>query len=355
MFNIHRLELARARRRYTAKILAERAKIAPVTLSRIVNGQQIPDEETIDKLVSALGFPRAFFFKDDIDRIDVSSASFRSLKAMTARERDAALSAGSFAYELTDWVKARFNLPAADLLDLSYERNPESAARLLRQHWAIGEKPIGNVVKLLETKGVRVFSLAENTRNVDAFSCWRDDEPYIFLNTFTTPERSRFDAAHELGHLILHKHGGPRQGRSTESEAHAFAGHFLMPRDDMLAMIPFVTGVAQLLKAKKRWGVSVSALAYHLHRLGLISDWHHRTLCIQINKQFGRSEPDSLSPERSGVWQMVLRELWKDRMARNHIADDLAIPEDELENLIFGLTGETGPPENFEKPHLKSV
>src|SRR5574338_1062466 len=101
MFNIHRLELARSRRRYTAKILAERANIAPVTLSRIVNGQQIPDEETVDKLVSALGFPHAFFFKDDIDRIDVSSASFRSLKAMTARERDAALSAGSLAYELT--------------------------------------------------------------------------------------------------------------------------------------------------------------------------------------------------------------------------------------------------------------
>jgi Zn-dependent peptidase ImmA (M78 family) len=156
-------------------------------------------------------------------------------------------------------------------------------------------------------------------------------------------------------HLILHKHGGPRQGRSAELEAHAFAGHFLMPRDDILATIPFITGVAQLVKAKKRWGVSVPALAYHLHRLGLVSDWHHRTLCIQINKQFGRSEPDSLSPERSGVWQMVLRELWKDKMARNHIARDLAIPEDELENLIFGLTGEIGPPENPEKPHLQSV
>lgn len=52
---------------------------------------------------------------------------------------------------------------------------------------------------------------------------------------------------------------------------------------------------------------------------------------------------------------MVLRELWKDKMARNHIARDLAIPEDELENLIFGLTGEIGPPENPEKPHLQSV
>lgn len=115
----------------------------------------------------------------------------------------------------------------ADLLDLSHDNNPAAAARTIRQYWAIGERPIGNMVKLLETKGVRVFSLAENTRNVDAFSCWRNDEPYIFLNTFKSTERSRFDAAHELGHLVLHKHGGARQGRSAEHEAHLFCGLIL--------------------------------------------------------------------------------------------------------------------------------
>jgi transcriptional regulator with XRE-family HTH domain len=61
MFNITRLELARKRRRYTARALAERANIAPVTLSRIVNGQQIADEMTIEKLVDALQFQRSFF------------------------------------------------------------------------------------------------------------------------------------------------------------------------------------------------------------------------------------------------------------------------------------------------------
>ncbi|MEJ2626499.1 MAG: XRE family transcriptional regulator, partial [Pseudolabrys sp.] len=182
MFNIQRLELARKRRRYTAKILAEKAKIAPVTLSRIVNGLQDPDPDTIEKLILALEYPRDFFFRDDIDPIDASTASFRSLKAMTARERDAALSAGELAYEMADWVRGKFNLPEADILDLSAENDPAAAARTIRQKWAIGERPIGHMVKLLESKGVRVFSLAENTKNVDAFSCWRGNEPYIFLN-----------------------------------------------------------------------------------------------------------------------------------------------------------------------------
>jgi Zn-dependent peptidase ImmA (M78 family) len=356
MFNINRLELARKRRRYTARILAERAGVAPVTLSRVVNRQQVADEATIEKLIRALDFPKPFFFKDDIDPIDASSASFRSLSAMTARERDAALSAGELAYEMADWVKARFNLPAAEILDLSHERDPAGAARTMRQYWNIGEKPIGNLIKLLETKGVRVFSLAENTKNVDAFSCWRNNEPYIFLNTFKTTEHSRFDAAHELGHLVLHRHGGPRQGRAAELEAHAFASSFLMPRDDVLATIPFVTTLKQVVKAKKRWGVSVSALAHRLHKLRVLTDWHYRTFCIQINRTYGDTEPESLPAERSSVWQMVLTDLWKEGVARHHIAAELSIPDSEMENLLFGLMGDVGPPERQKgKTVLKTI
>jgi Zn-dependent peptidase ImmA (M78 family) len=356
MFNIRRLELARKRRRYTAKILAEKAQIAPVTLSRVVNGLQAPDDETVDKLIKALRYPRDFFFRDDIDPIDASTASFRSLKAITARERDAALAAGELAYEMADWVRAQFNLPTADLLDLGHEHDPAAAARTLRQRWAIGERPIGNMVKLLETKGVRVFSLAENTKNVDAFSCWRNSEPYVFLNTFKSTERSRFDAAHELGHLVLHKHGGAKQGRSVEHEAHLFAASFLMPRDDVLATIPFVTSLDQIVRTKARWGVSVAALAYRLHKLNSLTDWQYRTYCIQVNRKYGVDEPNGLLPERSIVWQTILTELWKEGVTKSHIAARLSIPSDEMENLLFGLTGDVKPPDRAQgRPVLRTA
>jgi Zn-dependent peptidase ImmA (M78 family) len=226
---------------------------------------------------------------------------------------------------------------------------------MLRQRWGIGERPIAHMIKLLESKGVRVFSLAENTRNVDAFSCWRNGEPYIFLNTFKTTERSRFDAAHELGHLVLHKHGGPQQ-RSAETEAHVFASCFLMPTDDLVAHVPFATDLNRLIRAKARWGVSLSAIAYGLHKLGRISDWNYRMFCIQINRNYGSGEPNGLPPERSSIWQMVLTELWKDGITRNDIATDLHIPAEEVENLLFGLTGEVRPPErSIGKPNLRAV
>lgn len=356
MLNPERLELARKRRRLPVTILAARAGISNVSLSRIIHGVHAAEDDTVDALARALDYPIEFLIGADVDPIDPSAVSFRSLKAMTARERDAAVAAGSLAYLVTDWINAEYNLPEVELLDLSQERDPVMAARTLRNHWAMGEKPVGHMIKLLESKGVRVFSLAENTKNVDAFSCWRGSEPFVFLNTYKTTERSRFDAAHELGHLVLHKHGGAQQGKSAEVEANAFASAFLMPEADVVASLPYVSRVADLVKVKKRWGVSTMALAYRLHRLEIITDWQYRMFCININRTYGHDEPESLNPERSSIWNMILTDLWKRGMTRHHIAAALHIPEDEMENLLFGLAGGSQPSERPQgRPKLRAV
>jgi Zn-dependent peptidase ImmA (M78 family) len=312
--------------------------MSPVTVTRLEKANNEPEPETVDAIVRALKFPREFFYGDDIDELSKYAASFRSLTAMTAREREAALAAGQLAYLLSDYVAARFNLPDPNLLDLSYERDPAAAARTLRQAWGLGEQPIGSMIKMFESKGVRVFSLAENTKNVDAFSCWRNSIPYVFLNTFKSTEHSRFDAAHELAHLTLHKHGGPHQGRDSETEAHQFASAFLMPASDVSSRIHYVKSLDQLVAFKKRWGVSVAALAYRLHKLDILTDWQYRTFCIQINERGYRTdEPNGLPREESVAWKKILTELWSDRISKNHIAADLHLPTDEIENLVFGL------------------
>src|SRR4029077_3081434 len=119
-------------------------------------------------------------------------------------------------------------------------------------------------------KGVRVFSLSLDAAEVDAFSMWRQRTPFVFLNTKKSAEHSRFDAAHELGHLVLHRHGSP-QGREAEREANAFASAFLMPRATVLANMPRLATVDRLIKLKKYWAVSVAALAYRLHAVGVLS------------------------------------------------------------------------------------
>ena len=357
MFNPKRLSLARKRRRLSSKGFAELIGMSPVTVTRLEKANNEPEPETVDLIARKLGFPREFFFGGDIDDLGKDTASFRSLTSMTARERDAALASGSLAYLLSDYVAGKFNLPEPKLIDLSHERDSAAAARSLRQVWALGEQPISSMIKLLESKGVRVFSLAENTKSVDAFSCWRNDTPYIFLNTFKSAERSRLDAAHELGHLILHKHGGPRQGRHAEIEANNFASSFLMPKADVTSRLPFVARLDDLIVAKRRWGVSTAALAYRLHKLRILSDWQYRMFCIQINQRgFNTQEPNSLPREESVVWKKVFTDLWADRISKRQVASDLHLPPDELENLVFGLTGSIAPPERAKGgPSLKAI
>ncbi len=344
-FSAHRLIIARQRRKLSGKELADRAGLTPVTVSKAENGHQV-ETATAEKFARALEYPLDFFYLDAPEVIEADTVSFRSLKKMSAAERDASLAAGALGVELYEWIDTRFDLPNTDLIDLNKERSrPESAARLLRQHWGLGDRPIGNVLKLLESKGVRVLSLSENTRNVDAYSFWRSDRAYIFLNQEKTAERSIFDSAHELGHLVLHHHAGARNDKGAEYQADQFASAFLMPEHDIKNELPSVVSPQQIIRAKKRWKVSAMALAYRLHGLKLLSDWSYRAFCIELGK-FGyrNGEPGGVDRETSIVLAKVLAALWTKRLTKAEIARDLAVPLDEIETLIFRLAGPTPSP-----------
>lgn len=339
-FNGERLRIARQRSGLSGVGLAQKADLTPVTISKAENGHQI-DDLTVSKLAIALAYPTEFFFLDDPNVIDADTVSFRSLKKMTAAERDASLAAGSLGVSLYDWIEARFELPEPDLIDLSKERErPELAARLLRQHWGLGDRPIGNVMKLLEARGIRVLSLSENTKNVDAYSFWLGSRPFMFLNQEKTAERSIFDSIHELGHLVMHHHAGAQNDRGAEQQADRFASAFLMPEADVKNELSYIGSLNYILRAKKRWKVSAMALAYRLHMLGLISDWTYRSFCIDLGKLGYRSgEPDGVERETSTVLAKVLAALWTKRLTKNEIAHELHVPISEIENLIFGLAG----------------
>lgn len=335
MLNPERVELVRLRLGLTKIEFADALGIDRKTFQRFEAGMHNLSGKCAEKLTEISGYPLEFFSKGGVDYPNASAVSFRSLRSLTAVTRNAAVAAGVLAFELDDWIGKRFDLPKHSLPRLN-NHAPADAALALRASWGIGVRPIGNMINMLESHGVRVFSLSEETRHLDAYSFWRNDTPYVFLNTMKTPEHSRFDAAHELGHLMLHQHGGPTH-RSAEDEANAFASVFLMPPADLRAHLPFVRGLADLLEGKKRWRVSAAALIYALHKQGVISDWHYRGYCIELNR-FGRAnEPNGIEPETSQVWQKILTDLWRQGITLGHVGRDLKIPERELSNLLFGI------------------
>jgi len=337
-FNPSRLTVARKRKGLTKIEFATRTGIPLRSFKAYELGEYPPPEDLLPKFVSVSGFPLEFFFGHTLEEPREETASFRSMARMKSYQRDMALSQGALALHLNEWLEERFELPSADVPTLRHETAPEAAAEAVRHHWGIGELPVSNIIHLLESKGVRIFSLAVDALEVDAFSLWKEGTPFIFLNTVKTAERSRHDAAHELGHLVMHRHGGPI-GRQAEEQANAFASAFLMPRSSILANVPRFVNLATLVKLKKIWQVSVAALAYRLHALGILTDWQYRMLYIQISRnKFRRQEPNPIPRETSLVLPKIFAALRQDGFSRSNVAKELCIPPSELEALMFGLT-----------------
>ncbi len=362
MFNNTRFALARKRRGLTKRALAKKVGVTDRSITAYESGHTVPESQTIEKIAGALRFPVEFFFADDVEELPVGAASFRALTKMTAAQRDIALSAGVVALLLNQWIENKFDLPSPDFPedyriesdgkskagihqqssegdqypDVGQENDPEAAAEMLRRYWDLGELPIKSMIALLESKGVRVFSLSVDAREVDAFSMWYGDNPFVFLNTKKTAERCRFDAAHELGHLVMHRHGAP-QGQEAEKEANAFASAFLMPRRSVLAKAPRTATLKSLISHKKYWNVSAAALNYRLHSLCLTTDWTYRTLCIDLAKLGRNREPEPSPFETSQVLKQVFASLRADGISKSDVAKELLIQPEELDELTFGL------------------
>jgi Zn-dependent peptidase ImmA (M78 family)/DNA-binding XRE family transcriptional regulator len=332
-----RLALARKRRGLTLVQLAAAVQVSARSLSAYENGAQEPSGPTLRRLAAALDVPASFLTADDVDEIPVDAISFRALSKLTAGQRDSARSAARIALLLAEWIETRFHLPRADVPSLP-RLDPETAAEVVRARWGLGVAPLGHLLRLLEAHGVRVFSLAAECAEVDAFSfVWRG-HPYILLNTSKSGERGRFDAAHELGHLVLHSEHRVPHGPDAEQEANRFAAAFLMPRASVVAHGLAGATSDRILAAKQVWQVSAMALTHRLHELGLLTDWGYRTACVDLSRRGYRTgEPGGIARETSPLLDTVFSSLRAEGITPAQVASDLHITTAELNRHVFGL------------------
>lgn len=335
IFSPQRLRLARQRRGLFAQELAARIGASTRSVSLWENGKIRPTEKHIDALSDILKFPREFFFGDAPPTL--GGAAFRSLARMTSQQRLMAISAGCQAVALDEWIDGQFKRPAPHVPDLR-DATPEGAADAIRAAWGLGYHPVPNLVHLLEANGVRVYSLVHDGSEVDAFSDWSGATPFVFLNTTKTPERSRMDAAHELGHLVLHAHASVRPDKADEEQAQEFAAAFLMPHAAFVSSSPRIISLGSIIEAKQKWGVSAWAYVYRLHTTGRLSSWQYRSLCIQLNTQFRKTEPGPARPrETSQVLAKVLAPTSGIMSTRKEAAKYLRVHLRDLDELTFGL------------------
>ena len=336
-FNPDRLDLARRRRGMSRQTLAQATGLTNRSLFRHFRGECDPKLGTVNVFAEVLDFPPEFFYGPTLDDIATEGPSFRSMSNLTVRERERAVAAGILGVALADWIDSRFQLPDPDVPQYD-TAGPEDAAAAVRNQWGLGVQPIGNMIHLLERQGVRIFSLAEDTQSIDAYSFWRNDTPFIFLNTAKTAERSRMDAAHELGHLVLHAKGGSQRSRKAEHDAQLFGAAFLMPEDSVLGKVRCNIPVTQIIKAKSFWKVSAAGLAYRMRQLNLLTEHHYKRTFVELNRRgYLKGEPESIQRETSQLLEKAFGILRAKGISVAGVASELNIYPEELSKFLFRL------------------
>lgn len=358
-----RLVAARKRRGLTITALSDAAGISTKSLSDYENGKKSPTETTIQRIARVLDVPSVYFSRPSLGEIPAEAVSFRAPSKMSARNRDIALSVASHAVELRHWIDKNYKTPSVDVPTLHKyvgTQDAYTAAAVVRAKWGLGETPLGNMVHLLEMHGIAVFSIRADKNEFDAFSFREDDGLFVLLNTQKSAERGRFDAAHELGHLVMHGETANPTGLDAEREANAFASAFLMPEADVRANMPMNPSIDLILKKKRRWGVAAIALAYRLHELGLLSDWLYQTTCVNLSRLGYRSrELDGTARESSRLLSQIITDLWLTQKGFESLRIELALNDRDINDLVFNLApvAFTGAAQKTEssKPELKLI
>jgi Zn-dependent peptidase ImmA (M78 family)/DNA-binding transcriptional regulator YiaG len=337
VFNPARLKLARQRLGLSLTKVADQSGVSLRSLTNYENDNSPPNEENLLKLAQTLAVPRGFFARESADQVPVEAASFRKLSKTTALKRDAVLAAASLAIEFFILIEARFKLPSPDIPSLD-KLSPEQAAELVRRQWNLGDRPVSNMVHLLESRGVRVAAINHEYRDIDAFCFWRDSTPYVFLNTSKSAERQRFDAAHELGHLVLHADANmdPSLSKEREAEANRFGASFLMPQSAVLAQSMRGASIDRILAARSYWKVSAMAMTHRLHELRLLSDWQYRTACVTLSDNgYRSSEPGGTIPETSQLLKKVM--FGSGKLSVRDAARELDLDLSDVTHFVHGL------------------
>jgi Zn-dependent peptidase ImmA (M78 family)/transcriptional regulator with XRE-family HTH domain len=297
-FDPARLRLARELKGWSQAELAARLGATPAAVSQFESGAAHPSAKSTEQLGRLLEVPVRFF---GLPLVETHEGFFRSLRRTSVTHRRRARAIAHIAHDLATYESAAWDaqhrvpeIPApldATRLDV------EGIAGQVRDLWKLAPGPAPGVVDLLESHRVVVMRLPLDTADVDAFSLPFPDRPVVVLGSDKNDRaRSRFDAAHELGHLVMH--GDQVWGMpEVEQQAHSFGAAFLMPAADIYHELPQRADWPRLFELKRRWQVSLAALLMRAKTLGRMSDANYLAAVKAASARgWRRVEPVPLGP-----------------------------------------------------------
>jgi Zn-dependent peptidase ImmA (M78 family) len=317
-----RLSQIRAARRIASMSeLARALNLDASKISRWEKGVHSPEPETLAKLARYLGVRREYFLRPVQD----SKRPVFCRKLMSAAKLDVGFQASQmeFLREIVSVVQHYVDLPTVDVpADIApkdfrtlRDDDIEGITIQLRKHWGLGSRPCLDMVGLLERVGCVVATIDMKTAKLDGLCGWSDfdDRPQIILaNDKMSFPRRQMDAAHELGHAVLHRHVTGQQLDSDlkeiERQAFRFASAFLLPADSYAPELPHMS-LTGMQVAKERWRVAIKAQIMRVADLGIISR-DHATILHKMYSAKGWNGGEPLDKDWPLTKPRVLRDAF---------------------------------------------
>lgn len=358
--------------------LGEKIGVTEQAIWQYENEYVSPKLEVINKLKLLFDVKSTYFYQEDllnkfkINNIQPEYIAYRSSTINSHSQSKSESTHIRFLEAFLNKIEKKISYPQDVLLSLredailfvnDNEKLEKSTqikyiAEHAREKLGLESDTNRNLLFLLEKAGAFIFEKSIGD-SIDAYSLWSDDNrPYIMLGTIKkSAVRRNFDLAHELGHLLLHYKAEfnmqDKEGyRKLEDEANQFAAAFLLPEKN------FITECEEIIKKsnpdayidlKKKWLVSLQAIAMRSFNLGLINYQQYRYFYIVINKKgYKTIEPldNEIPISRPTKVKSILELLFKREIYTvSNLLDDLRV------DLKF-LSILTGINESFFREHL---
>lgn len=360
-FNPKRLREARLVRGFTISRLAEEIGVSKQAISQFELGEHTPKPENMMAIINTLKFPKNFFYRAFKEQY-VGNTFFRANATATKKSKEMQYNKSVLAGYIYEYLDDLIEFPELNLPKVSNTQNAwsndsiERLAQEVREYWGIGDKPITNIVHLLERNGIMVFSVDMDNEKVDAFCQHRKGRPFIFLgNDKQSAFRRQFDAAHELGHILMHHDIDDQdllskdEFKTMENQAHRFASALLLPTEPFSKTVTS-TSLLHFVELKKYWHTSMGAMIHRCLDLNLIDESRYTSLQKQMSmKKMRTKEPlDDVFPLQQPVVlkKSVLVLLESGTKNELQIIQEMAVPQEYIEmlcNLDIGTL-------NFKEP-----
>lgn len=351
--NIYRLRNAA---QISMQDLADRAGISRKSLSDIEKGAiEQPRASTVRQIAQVLKVSMGELYQEVPE---LKSVRFRMNKTTPRNRKERAL----VLFNLSRWIEDyRFladelNLFSENLLKKVKSTDPVEAAFQLRKVLKIEmDEPVYDMAGLLEKAGVKLHLFESVMDKLFGLSVGEENGgPVVSVNIggHISVERQIFTAAHELGHLVLHKGAYVsdmfEENEEEEGEANRFASYFLMPHEEFITQLEKCQGlhwVDIVLKVKRYFNVSYKTVLMRLVDSNLADKDIYRQFAMAMKKEYGISlkghyEPAAIKePDVSGFHiyenkfnRMVRKALDSGIVSMGRAAEMMNISLEEMRN-----------------------